>query len=131
MMAPVPPSRLLIAARVLIERPDAADSGVWPRAAAVLTRQALEGALNELWAAVANEVAYVSMKAQLLCAASYLGNPVLAGRISFTWAELSQACHHHAYELAPTAGELERWIETTAELVAAVHARATSATLPA
>jgi hypothetical protein len=36
------PEELLAAARRLIERPDAATAGVWPRAAALLTRQALE-----------------------------------------------------------------------------------------
>ena len=27
------------------------------------------------------------------------------------WGALSRACHHHPYELAPTAGELSGWIE--------------------
>ena len=33
---------LLAAARRLVDRPDAAMAGVWPRAAALLARQALE-----------------------------------------------------------------------------------------
>ena len=28
---------------------------------------------------------------------------------------LSRACHHHPYELAPTAGELATWIEVVEE----------------
>jgi hypothetical protein len=34
------PEELLTAARQLIQRPDAATAGVWPRAAALLARQA-------------------------------------------------------------------------------------------
>ena len=36
----------------------------------------------------------------------------LAARIAHTWSALSNACHYHSYELVPTAGELEGWIET-------------------
>jgi hypothetical protein len=38
--AAMTPEDLLIAARRLIRRPDAATAGVWPRAAALLARQA-------------------------------------------------------------------------------------------
>ncbi len=31
------------------------------------------------------------------------------------WGALSRACHHHSYELAPTAGELEGWITWVAQ----------------
>ena len=45
------PEELLAAARRLVERPDAVTAGVWPRAAALLARQALEVAMAALWAA--------------------------------------------------------------------------------
>jgi hypothetical protein len=33
---------------------------------------------------------------------------------------LSEACHHHAYEIGPTASELEGWLAAVERLVAAV-----------
>ena len=36
-------------------------------------------------------------------------------RLHETWGALSRACHHHPYELAPTAAELARWIEVVEE----------------
>jgi hypothetical protein len=44
------PHELLNAANNLIQRPDAYFDGIWPRAAALLARQALETAMAELWA---------------------------------------------------------------------------------
>ena len=41
---------LLTEARRLVEHPDAGTAGVWPRAAALLARQALEQAMAGLWA---------------------------------------------------------------------------------
>ena len=40
---------LLAAARGLLQRPDPATAEIWPRATALLTRQALEGVLDDLW----------------------------------------------------------------------------------
>ncbi len=45
----------------------------------------------------------------------------LAHAIAYTWAALSNACHHHAYELAPIASELELWIATTETMLTAVY----------
>ena len=51
-------------------------------------------------------------------------------RIGHAWSALSRACHHHAYELAPTAGELQSWFLVVRELIQKVglapgpHARA-------
>jgi hypothetical protein len=33
---------------------------------------------------------------------------------------LSRACHHHAYELAPTAEELTGWLAETERVIAAL-----------
>ncbi len=81
--------------------------GAWPRAAALLARQAIETAMDELWAVRAPEVATLSARAQLTCLPEYLRDPALAGEVAFTWAVLSEACHAHAYEMGPTAAELE------------------------
>ncbi len=88
------PEDLLTAAGRLIRRPDAATAGVWPRAAALLARQALERC---------------SMRSQLLCLTAYLGQDT-ATRAGYLSAALSRACHYHSYELAPTAAELTGWL---------------------
>jgi hypothetical protein len=63
------PEELLAAARRLVDRPDAATAGVWPRAAALLARQALELVLAGLWAAQpqATGLSGCTMRSQLLC----------------------------------------------------------------
>jgi hypothetical protein len=111
------PDELLAAARDLINRPDAATAGVWPRTAALLARQALEGSIDEVWARRPDTVAVAacSMRTQLTCLAAYI-DPVLAARAAYVWAALSNACHHHPYELAPTAAELTGWLDEVRQL---------------
>ena len=58
---------LITEARRLLERPDAMTAGIWPRATALLARQALEAALDDLWRVRAPGVEAGSMRAQLLC----------------------------------------------------------------
>ena len=80
---------------------------------ALLTRQALDAALDEFWEQQrAPGVKSGSRHSQLLCLGSYVGDDQLSARVAHTWAALSNACHYHSYELVPTAGELEGWIET-------------------
>lgn len=109
---------LLAAARRLIERPDAATAGVWPRAAALLARQALELALAGLWAArpAAAGLDRSSMRSQLLCLTAYLDGDT-ATRAAYVYPALSRACHYHLYELAPTGTELTGSLNETADLV--------------
>jgi hypothetical protein len=57
------------------------------------------------------------MRVQLIFLRTYLGDAELAGRAGHAWSALSRACHHHAYELAPTAAELEGWLVVAEELV--------------
>jgi hypothetical protein len=82
-----------------------------PRAAAVLARQALEAALAELWTARGLTLAGCSTRAQLACLRSYLGDDRLAADIQHTWGALTGVCHHHPYELGPTATELRAWLD--------------------
>jgi hypothetical protein len=118
---------LLAAARRLVEHPDAGTAGVWPRAAALLARQALEQAMAGLWAGQP-EAAGLSggtMRSQLLCLTAYVDQDV-ATRAAYLSAALSRACHYHPYELVPTASELTRWLNDTADLVALLRSRADS-----
>ncbi len=111
---------LLAAAGKVLEQPPASASGVWPRAAAYLGRQAFEMLLDELWGQRAPGTERVSLRAQMICLPFYLEDE-LAGRLAWTWQTLSNACHQHPYELAPTAAELRQWLEVVAELAARIH----------
>jgi hypothetical protein len=112
------PQELLAAARVLMQRPDASAAGIWPRAAALLARQAIEAAMEELWAAKrqAAGLSGSTMRSQVLCLTAYLDRGT-ASRAAYLLAALSQACHYHPYELAPTAAELLGWLDETAQIV--------------
>ncbi len=119
------PEDLLTEARRLIEHPDAATAGVWPRAAALLARQALEQAMAELWATLpeADGLSDGSMRSQLLCLTAYVDEDV-ATRAAYLSAALSRAGPKHSNEQAPTAAELTRWLNEAADLVALLRPRA-------
>ena len=112
------PASLLSAARDLLEHDKQNAIGGWPRAAALLTRQALERALDDLWTGgqATRGLSDCTMKTQLLCLPAYL-EPGLAREISYIWATLSNACHYHPYELSPTAAELSGWMSAVANLI--------------
>jgi len=90
--------------------------GTWPRASAILGRQALELALDQLWAEVAPGLEKASRRAQLLCLPEYVESD-LANQVRYTWYGLSAACHHHAYELPPVVSELNGWLTEVAALI--------------
>jgi len=115
---------LLAAARQVLDRPAAATVGVWPRAVALLTRQALEKALDEFWEATPATagLSQCPRRSQFACLPSYL-NADTAREIAYVWSALSEACHYHAYELAPTATELSGWINAVADLMASMRSR--------
>ncbi|MEO8682767.1 MAG: hypothetical protein ABI665_27205 [Vicinamibacterales bacterium] len=115
-------AEVLTAARNLMERTDPATAGLWPRATALLARQALEATLDDLWRVRAAGMEQCSTRAQLLCLSYYLGDEVLAERVSYAWAGLSRACHQHPYELSPTSEELMGWLQTAEQLVGQVKA---------
>lgn len=118
-----PDSRLLLAsARDLVRVDDDATAGLWPRAAALLGRQALEISLARLWTLTAPGLERTSARCQLLCLATLLDDRQLGGRVSATWSGLSRACHHRVYEMPPTASELSGWLATVEELEERVDA---------
>jgi carbohydrate-binding DOMON domain-containing protein len=122
------PGELAAAARDLIARPDAAAAGVWPRTSALLARQAIEQAVTTLWESLPETagLATCRMRSQLTCLPSYI-DQTAARQTAYTWAALSNACHYHPYELAPTAAELTRWIDDTTELITRITDRTTPA----
>jgi len=111
------PRVLLDLADGLLRRADPATAGLWPRASALLALQALDAALRGLWECRALGLQGCSMKTQLICLRSYLDDTGLAARAGHAASALRRACHHHPYELAPTAGELQDWFSVVRELV--------------
>jgi hypothetical protein len=116
------PNGLVNTARDLLQRADPSTAGMWPRATALLTRQALEDALDLLWRRHAPAIEQCSGRAQLLCLPAYLTTDGdLARRVAYAWSGLSRACHQHVYELPPTAEELSGWIEIVDRLATHVE----------
>ncbi len=115
------PAVLLAEARALVDRPASAGLvGLWPRAAALCARRALEQALDQLWRTRAPGLERASVRAQLISLRAYLNDAELAGDTAFTYAVLSDACHHHDYELTPTAAELHTRFAVVDRLIARV-----------
>lgn len=112
------PTELVEAAVFLVEAADPGTAGLWPRAAALLGRQALESALDGFWAAHEPGAEAASTRAKLLCLTEYLDDRELAEDIGLAWSLLTRGCHHHAYELAPTQGELLTWLQLAIRAVA-------------
>ena len=77
--------------------------------------------MTELWDAKDVRLEHASWRAQLLCLPGYI-DPNLAKRVAFAHSALSAACHHHPYDLPPTAVEIERWLATVQSLIVAVVA---------
>lgn len=113
------PGDLLRLAEDLLRRSDPATAGLWPRASSLLALQALEASLARLWEGQDLDLRGCTMPTQLICLRSYLDDARLAARTGHAWSALHRACHHHAYELAPTAGELQSWLSVVGDLIRA------------
>lgn len=112
---------ILASANDLLERSSADTSGLWPRAAVLLQRQALEVALKTYWSLKAPGTEECSARAQLLCLGTYLRDESLARRAYHVWTALSRAAHFHPYELPPTREELMGWQEAVVEVIDATE----------
>lgn len=83
------------------------------RMACWLARAALEAALRERLDARGRPSGAASMRSVLTCfEVAYADAPALVDGAEHAWAGLSNACHHHAFELSPTAAEAQRLIDT-------------------
>lgn len=118
------PEELLAAADQLLTSPVAGVGAQWPRACALLIRLALEMTLDGFWVRVLPTAAACGMRQQLLLLPLYTREwPAAAGLAREAWLGLAGAAHHHAYELAPMAGELRAWHTEVTELVGLLAAR--------
>ena len=111
------PTDLLGAARRLLDRPDAKTAALWPRAAALLARQALEQGLDQFWRGKGLKLDGLATKPQLICLPAYLADRELAAKANDAWSNLTRACHYHPYELGVGQDELKTWLESVAEVV--------------
>lgn len=93
------------------------------RAAAWVARTVLEDTLRELVRAKGLEPGRGNNRS-LLIGIEVLyrdDDPQLAFDAEYAWRALSQACHQHAYELAPTHAEVQSLIDTVERLVRAAE----------
>ena len=89
----------------------------WQRAVAVLTRQAVETAIDDVWRATELGMTAASWRSKLTALPEYSDREValIAGSL---WGALSNACHVRQYELPPTASELAEWLMAARSVVA-------------
>lgn len=87
-----------------------------PRAAALLARQALEQAVLDLCSERGAELACATMRSRLIALRGLAGDTI-ADLANIAWSGLSGCCHHHAYELGPTVGEVSHLIDRVAQLM--------------
>lgn len=114
------PAELLAEAERLVTTRATDLRGTWPRAVALLTRQALEQTIDDLWRWKAPGTELASRRAQLLCLGSYIRDEALAQEVRYAWAALSRACHHQPYEVGGTAEDLRMAQDVVARLRASI-----------
>lgn len=105
--------RVLELARVMLDGRRGPSVSQTSRMAALLARQALEEAVDTLCGL---RMRHASMRSRLLYV-RVLVDSRTADRASVAWHRLSHACHHHAFELAPTTFEIRYLVELVSTLV--------------
>jgi hypothetical protein len=109
-------SDLLAPARALLDGRTPIPAGQRAFLAAALARQALEDTVERLCAHRFGAVGHpVTMGSRLIMLGTVLDQQTMRA-IEIAWAELSAACHHHAYELTPTTAEIGHLIDLVADL---------------
>jgi hypothetical protein len=101
---------LLAAAERLLAERDERLARTWPRAVALLTRQALERTIQRQLSALAPSTLEATASVQLIALRQLSSNSKLAREVAWAWDSLSAACHSHGYELHPHEEHLRRWI---------------------
>lgn len=89
------------------------------RMACWIARSALESCVDDLLLARQRAAESASMRSRLsVLQVAYEQQPEVAQRAEYAWSRLSRACHHHAYELSPTATGAEHLIGVVDSLAA-------------
>ncbi|HVM09170.1 MAG TPA: hypothetical protein VM345_11945 [Acidimicrobiales bacterium] len=116
----IAPTQSLSWAEQLLATPEAA-TPVGRRAIAVLVRQALESAIRRYWETREPDMVRASGRAKFV-ALRMRSDPAVAAEAHQVWAALSDATHHHPYELTPPLESVAHWTARTRALVAAIEA---------
>lgn len=108
-------AELLTAARAALNGTFALPPASATRAAALLTRTALEHLVDDYLTSRGNDIRTAGMRVRLICLRTLVGE-ALGGEAVWAWGALSGACHRHAYELAPTISEVSHLLAAVTEL---------------
>ncbi len=103
---------VLRCAHVMLDQPEPDTATVWPRGAAVLTRQAIETTLDAYWQHTSAQMRFANWTEKWLAAPAYLGRDPVVPAAEYAWSALSEACHHRAYEVGLTEAELRAHLRT-------------------
>ena len=90
------------------------------RAACWIARAALECAVDSLLTARGRTAPGATMRSKLSVLQVAYHNDAdreAPSHADYAWARLSQVCHHHAFELSPTASEVHHLIDLVRSLV--------------
>jgi hypothetical protein len=109
-----PPS--LDLARSVLDGRTAAPPGCQARIAAFLARQALQDEVDALCAAHDPALRHPVTMRSRLTVLRFIHGADVARTAEVAWQGLNEACHHHAYELSPTAAEIGHLIDVVASL---------------
>lgn len=109
------PEQILDSAQAILDGKTMMPKTRAPRASAMLARQALEDAVRDLCDLAGADVGRATMRSRLIIIRVLLGSGV-ADLAETAWAGLTRACHHHAYELAPNADEVDHLIGLVSKL---------------
>lgn len=102
---------------VVLSLPVGALPGAWPRASALLLRQALESAMAGVWAVHSPALERASFSTQLSCLRAFVSDERVVAEARHTWHSLSGACHHRGYGLPPSRESLALWSRRVRALV--------------
>ncbi len=89
------------------------------RAASWIARASLETAVDDLLALKHRGAPGAAMRSRLtiLQVAFADDDATVPARAEYAWQGLSQACHHHAFELTPSASEVQHLIDLVGTLI--------------
>lgn len=110
-------AELLRLATAVLEDPTAHSN----RTACWIARAALEGAVDDLLAGRQRSAPEASMRSKLtVLQVAFDQDDALPARAEYAWNRLSQACHHHAFELSPSGTEVRHLIDLVASATTAI-----------
>ena len=87
-----------------------------PRMAAFLARRAVEEVIDQRCADLGASAPWASWRSKLLILRA-LDKRESADRAAMAWNRLSNCCHVHAYEMQPSAAEVEQLCGVVADLL--------------